>query len=548
MDEPVDTTGRLKEILAILNKYDYDEGITPEVVVSILQDLGPTFVKIGQIASQQSEQIPHEYCEALARLRSSVAPMDTGTVYAQIEKYLGKGPDELFSSFDERPLGAASIGQVHRATLADGTVVAVKVRRPGVVETVARDFALIEKILDFNAPIIHDKVGDLDLMAMVEELEHTSKLELDFTNEARNIERFCENNAGLAGVSSPRCYRAYTNEAILTEDFVTGHEAGEVAYIESLADEERDRLASLVADNFATQVLTHGFYHADPHSGNVLVGSDDAEGGDEAAGEDGASPRPGITWIDFGMMGTLTTKERQILIDLVTAVVKHDAYGLKRTVLQVATPVEGIDHGAMLEMCEEMCDQTAGADLGDFCLGDLLTMVLNALREENYRIDPFLTNLSRGIIAAEGTVRSLSPRVNILSFFFGKVKSGFDVEGLDLEGTVSSTLMRVLHGAEGIASLPAKTVEVLDMLEKGQITVHTNANVEQRTMRELDRIVSNAIMGAMAIALFVGSCILCVMSDPGVTRVAGIPVIGFVGYLLGVFLMFYVVRRLGKGA
>ena len=544
----VDTTGRLKEILAILNKYDYDEGITPEVVVSILQDLGPTFVKIGQIASQQSEQIPHEYCEALARLRSSVAPMDTGTVYAQIEKYLGKGPDELFSSFDERPLGAASIGQVHRATLADGTVVAVKVRRPGVVETVARDFALIEKILDFNAPIIHDKVGDLDLMAMVEELEHTSKLELDFTNEARNIERFCENNAGFAGVSSPRCYRAYTNEAILTEDFVTGHEAGEVAYIESLADEERDRLASLVADNFATQVLTHGFYHADPHSGNVLVGSDDAEGGDEAAGEDGASPRPGITWIDFGMMGTLTTKERQILIDLVTAVVKHDAYGLKRTVLQVATPVEGIDHGAMLEMCEEMCDQTAGADLGDFCLGDLLTMVLNALREENYRIDPFLTNLSRGIIAAEGTVRSLSPRVNILNFFFGKVKSGFDVEGLDLEGTVSSTLMRVLHGAEGIASLPAKTVEVLDMLEKGQITVHTNANVEQRTMRELDRIVSNAIMGAMAIALFVGSCILCVMSDPGVTRVAGIPVVGFVGYLLGIFLMLHVVRRLGRGA
>ena len=143
-----DTNGRLREILAIIGKQNYDNGITPDTLVSILQDLGPTYVKIGQIASQQSEYIPKSYCDALAKLRSKVAPMDMATVNAQVEEYLGKPIDALFASFEEKPLGSASIAQVHRATLKDGTVVAVKVRRPGIVETVARDFALIEKVID----------------------------------------------------------------------------------------------------------------------------------------------------------------------------------------------------------------------------------------------------------------------------------------------------------------------------------------------------------------------------------------------------------------
>ena len=263
-----DTSGRLKEIIDIIRKYDYDDGITPEIVVGIIQDLGPTFVKIGQIASQQAEYIPAEYADALSKLRSSVAPMDLDTVYSQIEKHLGKPVNELFASFDEKPLGSASVGQVHKATLFDGTVVAVKVRRPGVVDTVARDFALIEKVLD---TFIKDGIGGIDVKALILELEKTSKIELDFTNEAVNLEKFWANNVERASIESPKCYREYTNEAILTEDFVTGHEVGDTAYLDTLDDDERDRIAALVADNFASQVLIDGFYHADPHSGNVLI-------------------------------------------------------------------------------------------------------------------------------------------------------------------------------------------------------------------------------------------------------------------------------------
>ena len=519
-----DTNGRLREILAILRKYNYDNGITPEIVVNILQDMGPTFVKIGQIASQQSAYLPREYCDALAQLRSKVAPMEISQVYSQIEKYLGKPAEELYASFDEKPLGSASIGQVHRAVLHDGTTVAVKVRRPGVVDTVARDFALIEKILD---RFVKGPVGGLDIKSFIAELEKTSKAELDFTHEADNLDRFLRNNQEREKVESPFCYRDLTCEAVLTEDFVTGTEVSDVSFLDTLSPDERERLAALIADNFASQVLTDGFYHADPHSGNVLI--KDAppalpDSGETAAGpEKNASgtetekiplPEHSIEWIDFGMMGTLTSKQRQSLIDLVTNVVMHDAYGLKRTVLQIAQPKGEINHGAMLEMCEEMCGQFTGSDFGDFNLGDLMNSILGGLQDEDYDVDPFLTNLARGIVAMEGTVRTLSQKVNILNFFMDKVDIGFDFDLKNLDSEHLKEMnpqiaLKLLQLAKSVTDSSVKTAEALDMLEKGQIRVHTDLAVEEKTLAAVNKIVRYALRALVIAALIIGSCILC---------------------------------------
>ena len=564
-----DVRGRFNEILAILQKFDYDDGITPEIVVSILQDLGPTFVKIGQIASQQSEYIPPEYCDALSKLRSKVAPMDLETVYSQIEKHLGKPVDELFASFDSKPLGSASIGQVHKAELFDGTVVAVKVRRPGVVDTVARDFALLERILDTFAK---NGIGGIDVRGLILELEKISKIELDFTNEATNLEKFWENNLERP-VESPKCYREYTNEAILTEDFVTGHEVGDEEYLDTIDDDERERIAALVADNFASQVLLDGFYHADPHSGNVLIkepvpkelNAEEApaeaeegaavEGAGDAPAEDGIQlPEHGVEWIDFGMMGILTTQQRQILLDLVTSIVMQDAYNLKRTVLKAAQPVGDIDHGAMLEMCEEMCGQYTGSDFGDFDLGDLLGTVIGNLQDENYKIEPFLTNLARGIIAAEGTVKALSPHVNILNYFIDKVDIGIGIDMDDINpDTISEMLptvaVELMKFFDSTSKSTAKTAEALDMLEKGQIQVRTNIGIEDKALDSVERLVRYAIRGLLIVVLFVGSCVLC-LAPPYVLNTVNVsiefPVMGFVGYVLSVILACFLYRDVKK--
>ena len=559
-----DTNGRLKEILSILESYNYDDGITPEIVVNILQDLGPTFVKIGQIASQQAEYIPPEYCDALVKLRSNVAPMSIEEVHAQIEKYLGKPTNELFVSFDDNALGSASIAQVHKAELFDGTVVAVKVRRPGVVDTVARDFALIEKLLD---KLVKDDNGGLDIKAMIKELENTSKVELDFTNEANNLDRFCKNNADREGIEVPKCYRELTCEAVLTEDFASGNEVGDAAFVEALDEQERERLALLIADNFASQVLTDGFYHADPHSGNVFIktpavpraqtvesGSSDTADADTdaSAAKKIQLPEHNIEWLDFGMMGSLSAKQRQLLIDIVTAVVMQDAYNLKRAVLQVAKPQGEIDHGAMLEMCEQMCGQYSGADFGDFDLGDLLGSLLGGLQEENYKVDPFLTNLSRGIIAVEGTLKTLCPKVNILNSFTDKVNvTGFNFN-LDLEHPeeMNPEIARVLiQWAKSSIDSSTKTAEVFDMLEKGQIKVHTEVGVSNKPLSVIERLTGYAIRAMMIIALFIGSCLLCTVpftTGEGVTITAVFPILGIIGYIVSVFFAWRLYKNMKK--
>ena len=532
------TNGRLKEILAVLNKYNYDDGITPEIVVSILEDLGPTYVKLGQIASQQAEYMPAEYCEALAKLRSKVAPMDLETVYAQIEKYLGKPANELFATFNEKPLGSASVAQVHKATLQDGTVVAVKVRRPGIVDTVTRDFALIEKVLD---KFVKGDGGGFDIKSLIVELERTSKIELDFTNEANNIDRFWKNNQGREKVKSPKCYRELTCEAVLTEDFVSGHTVSDTDYINSLGEEERDKIAELVADNFATQILTDGFYHADPHAGNVLV--QEIENGEH-----------GIEWIDFGMMGTLSSKQRQSLIDIVTGVVMKDAYGLKKTLMQIAQPVGEVDHGAILEICEEMCGQFNGSDFGDFELGDLLDSVLNSLEGGNFKVDPFLSNLSRGIIAIEGTVSTLSPKVNILNSFTSKVNLGFDLSNLDTEHLKEMNpeiAMKLLQLAKGITDSSTKTAETLDMLEKGQIKVRTDLAFEEKALATVNRLSDYFIKALVIVALLIGSSLLCTTSafaGDGITAMTIVfRGIGLVGFVVALFFGQRLIRNMEKG-
>ena len=549
------SNGRLKEIINIVNKYNYDEGITPEIVVNILQDLGPTFVKLGQIASQQSDYMPAEYCEALAKLRSNVAPMDLETVHAQIEKYLGKPTNELFTSFDEKALGAASVAQVHKATLLDGTVVAVKVRRPGVVETVARDFALLEKVLD---KFVKGNVGGIDIKGMIMELEKTSKIELDFTNEANYLDRFYNNNLGREKVICPKCYRELTCEAILTEDFVTGNEVSDTKFLDTLSEDERERLAALIADNFSTQVLVDGFYHADPHSGNVFIKEPtpgeqvsepvvaepkpEAVEGEEKPAEEKKIPLPehSIEWIDFGMMGTLTQKQRQTLIDIVTNVVMKDAYNLKRILMTIAHPEGEVNHGEILGLCEDMCNQFSGTDFGDFELGDLLNTVLDALQNGNYKVDPFLTNLARGVIAIEGTVSTLSKKVNILNYFLSKVDMGssFNLNLEHPEEMNPEIALKLLQLFNGVTDSSVKKAETLDMLQKNQITLHTDFAFEEKALETVNRITEYVIRGLIIVALIIGSTLLCTTTPIAEGNTTGAIVfrgVGIAGYIVSLF-------------
>ena len=520
-EEKAASQARFKEILAIVKKYDLKEGLTPETTVELVQDLGTTFVKLGQIASTHPDVLPMEYCEALGELRTNARPLDFADVKAQVETELGKPLDELFASFDEKPLGSASIAQVHRAELPTGEVVAVKVQRPGIVETVTNDLAILERLVDILDAVNKGK-GGLSLKELVAELIKTSMEELDFANEEANLDRFFTNNEPREKVTSPKCYREYSTSAILTEDFVSAPAAEKIGEL-GKTDEERDEIAYLVAHNFMEQIMADGFYHADPHAGNVMITEDN-----------------GIEWIDFGMMGTMTGSQRDTLKDLVLALVKGDAYGLKRAVLKVATPTGPVDHAALLEMCEDVTSQFIDVDLEEFDTGELISSLTKSCTDVGMDVDPFLTNLGRGLITLEGTIHHISPRLNIMAVLIDYLKSSFDPNSLrraaaDLAG-------RSIDSAAAMAALPTRIDQTLDMVQKGHVKVGMELSSNEKFSKDIRAAAGLVAIALIAMGLVIGACILG--SSASAVSLGGVPLFGGLGLIVGIVLAVYVFMKI----
>ena len=516
-EEKAASHARFKEILAIVKKYDVKEGLTPEMTVDLIQDLGTTFVKLGQIASTHPDMLPMEYCEALGSLRTSARPLDFSEVRAQVEGELGKPLEELFASFDEEPLGSASIAQVHRAELPTGEVVAVKVQRPGIVETVTNDLAIMERIVEILDAVNKGK-GGLSLKDLVAELIKTSMEELDFVNEENNLDRFYANNEPREKVTSPKCYREYSTSAVLTEDFVSAPPAEKIGEM-GKTDEERDAIAYLVAHNYMEQIMADGFYHADPHAGNVMVT------------EDG-----GIEWIDFGMMGTMTGTQRDVIKELILALVKGDAYGLKRAVLKVATPTGPVDHAALLEMCEDVTGQFIDVDLDDFDTGALISSLTGSITDVGMDVDPFLTNLGRGLVTLEGTIHHISPRLNIMAVLVDYLKSSFDPNSLrraaaDLAG-------RSIDSAAAMAALPARIDQTLDMVQKGHVRLNMELSSNEKFAKDIRAAAGIVAIALIAMGLVIGACILG--ASASAVSLGGVPLFGGLGLVVGVALAIFV--------
>lgn len=509
---------RFKEILEILRRHDVAEGLTPDKAVALLEELGATFVKLGQIASTHPDVLPKEYCDAFGKLRAHVTPMDFETVKGCVERELARPLGDVFSDFDPDPSGSASIAQVHRAVLAeDGCTVAVKVQRPGVAETVAEDLAIMERIVELYDMVAGER-DRLSLKELVEELARTSRDELDFTIEAANLVRFRDNNLGRAGIGVPRCYQNCTTSGLLVEDHFSSPRAGDVETL-GLSEGQRTGLARLMADNYIAQVLDDGFYHADPHAGNILIAAPDR-----------------IEWIDFGMMGELSPREREQVLGIARAVSRSDAYGLQRALLKVVEPTGPIDYGKLLDICQSLIEDFADVELESFDLAALVNRLIDSMTSCGFKIAPFLVTLGRGLVTFEGTVKLVSSKLNIMEVIVEYLRANCDLSSVTRR--VQRLAANGAASAEAVASLPTKALDTIDMLQRGQIKVGMDLNVGERFSRELVAAIGNFAFAVLACGMIVGSCILCMTDlEP---RFLGIPLFGFLGFCFGTALMVYV--------
>lgn len=514
---------RMNEIVRIMRQYKVLHGLTPEQAVEVLQALGPTYVKIGQLASNRSDLLPKAYCDAFEKLRDDANPMPFDVVIEQIDRAYGKSWHEVFASIDPVPLGAASIAQVHKATLLDGTTVAVKVRRPGVAESMAEDIMLMKHLLalgEFASNSHRDIL--LSLEGFIEEIERTTASEVDFTSELHNLMRFHDELADEEGVTSPVAYPQYSCESVLVMEFVQGTE---ISHTQALREQGIDvsALARRVCQSYVTQVLDDGFFHADPHPGNILV-------------RDGE-----VVWIDLGMVGTLTVSERMLVGKVFTAVATDNAYLLKEAVMGLVHVLGPVDHGALLEALSRLLAEYSTAEMKEINVGTVLTEVIEVLRGQNMVMTSSVTMLARGFVTIEGVIAQVAPDISVIEIVSKHVIAQqadpkfLATQLIDLATTSAAS-------AEALAKLPTQLSNTLEMLDRGQIKVNGDIEVSSRILATAYASVGRISLALLSAGLFLGSSILCTTAMQ--PQLLGVPLLGVLGYVgafvLGAYTVFHI--------
>ena len=384
---------RLKEITSVLHKYGITRGITPQKLRMILEDLGPTYIKIGQIMSLHSDILPKRYCDELMCLRSEVTPMKFPEVKEVIEQAYGCPWNEIFAFISDTPLGSASIAQVHRAELLSGEQVVIKVQRTGIYEIMARDIGLLRKAVKLMPPISLKGMADFD--QVLDELWNVTREEMNFLTEASNMEEFARRNVDVVYVRTPKLYQEYTTMHVLVMEYIEGP---------AIDDKEKllaggydlEEIGIKLIDNYIKQVMEDGFFHADPHPGNVKI-------------QDGK-----IVWIDMGMMGRLTERDKELIGKAIRGIAENDIGMIQEAVMALGEFKEKPDQSVLYEDISELMSKYGSLDMGEIDVAEVMMDLMEVMKENKIRMPHGLTMLARGLTNMEGVLADIAPQINMI--------------------------------------------------------------------------------------------------------------------------------------
>lgn len=510
---------RLWQIARIANQFDVIHGLTPVKMRLMLEALGPTFVKVGQILSMRSEILPQAFCDELAKLRADADPMPYQTVLETLSSEYGRPIGEIFEHIDPTPLGSASLAQVHRATLLTGEDVAVKVQRPGVRETMAQDVSIMRSIARLATRVM-PSAQVVDLGGVVEELWDTFESETDFLVEARNLaefKRFCQ---PYVYMDCPKPYMDLCTEHVVVMDYVEGIS---VSHPEQLiaAGYDLKEIGTKLVDNYATQVLDDGFFHADPHPGNIII----------AGGQ--------IVLIDLGMTGRLNAKTRSVLKQMIFAVAKQDSPALADGLLRFAgTESDASDYPALLADLDTIVAEYGTVDLKDLDLASFVTALTQLAQRHGIEVPSTVTTVARALVTLEGLLDEFIPDVNMIEIISEHIATSkpLDRAAADEVKSLGVEAHAALHGLLGAL---CETKVAARMLTRGQLRVNMELAGAEEPMRMLSEMVNRLTMALIVVGLYVGSSIVYFAGVPPI--VFGIPVVGFMGYVVAFVLSVWIV-------
>ncbi len=485
----------------------------------MFEALGPTFVKVGQILSMRSEILPRSFREELSKLRADADPMPYETVIGVLEKEYRRPVDEVFADIDPKPLGSASLAQVHRATLRDGRDVAVKVQRPGVRETMAQDVAIMRSIASMAGHVMRS-AQVVDLKGVVEELWDTFESETDFLVEARNLAEFKRFCADYAYMDCPSPYTDLCTEHVVVMDYVEGISVSRPDLLTKAGYGLREIGIKLV-DNYATQVLDAGFFHADPHPGNIII-----SGGH-------------IVLIDLGMTGRLNTRTRSVLREMIFAVAARDSPRLADGLLRFAGPDTVVaDYSGLLGDLDAIVTEYGTADLSDLDIASFLAALTQMARRHGIEVPGTVTTVGRALVTLEGLLDQFIPDVNMIDIISRHIAASTPADKA-LAGELKRLGAEGRGAVHGMLTALAESRVAARMLTRGQLRVNVGLVGSEEPLRILSDMLNRLTMALIVVGLFVGSSIVYFAGMKPV--VFGIPVIGFMGYVVAFLLSAWIV-------
>jgi ubiquinone biosynthesis protein len=507
---------------------------TPAKARLLLEELGPTYVKVGQLVSSQSQVLPEEWEEELARLQQDVRPFPYEQVREVIESELGKPPEELFDTFDPVPLGAASLAQVHRASL-DGAQLVVKVQRPGVRRQVIADLRIMRNLTRFfegRATWAHE-VG---LAGIVDEFGRNVVAELDYYGEAYNARRLARNLAGIPGVRIPSVLGSLSSSRVMTMEYVRGVKITDVAAIREHGFEPSALSATLLRAA-VKQLLVDGLFHGDPHPGNVLV---DLETGQ-------------IAFIDCGMVGELTLEQRFNLVNLMLVGRQHDVKGLAQAMRSLSTPFRRVDERRYQRDFERRVGRFVDPESTAPFAG-AIAEGFDVLRDNGLRLDPELTLALKALAQAEVITSTLRPQKG------GLVEEGYElVQELVAEQITAENVRRVAgeqaaallrEAATHAPKLQQATRKWIQQYEEGRISIHLDTTDLNRQLASMQRLGRQALVAMVIVGLLVGSGVAARVAaqDEEWSFVSRLSYVCFVAAVIGAIAFLWIVlRQIARG-
>ena len=517
---------RMREIIGIVGKHRALEGFTPEEFRAMLEDLGPSFVKIGQTLSTRSEILPKVFCEELTKLQTECDPLPFDEMLAALDKEFGGRRKEIFAEIDSKPLGSASLAQVHRAVLTSGESVAIKIQRPGVKATMALDIDIM-RTLARRASRYMKGEQMLDLRAVVEEMWATFLEETDFRREAANLAEFAELNRDCAFVACPKVYTDLCSEFVLVMEYVDGIPVGDADRLVANGY-DLEEIGSKMLDNYATQILDHGFFHADPHPGNVII-------------RDGR-----IVYIDLGNMGRLSARDRAGFGDIIEAVGLKDPGALKDALMRFAAKKDNaaIDHARFLADLDLLLEDYGSCDVVEIDVGQFLSDIMQLTRSCNVMLPASVTSVSRGIVTIEGTVAPYIPNQNIVAIINAHIK-GKKGTREEIRDALEDLVRAIYSSGCGTLDAASYSGEALKMLTRGQLKMNMEVLGSEAPLAHLSRMINRVAIAMVIAGLFVGSSLMAgTTMEP---RFLGVPLLSFFGYfgslVLSIWLIFSIWRR-----